>query len=103
MDTTFIPANPSATYTSHGPYKGSTLEGLRNGSGRYRFSNAFYEYEGEWSGGVMQGEGMLRMKDGGKYEGQFERGAMSGVGMRTWPTGASYSGQFVAGEMHGEG
>ena len=39
--------------------------------------------EGDWSGGVMHGEGMLKMKDGGKYEGQFERGAMTGVGMRT--------------------
>ena len=99
----FVPPISAASYTAHGPYNGKTLEGLRNGKGKYRFSNSFYEYDGEWSGGVMHGEGVMRMKDGSGYEGQFERNAMSGVGMRTWPDGATFSGQFAAGEMHGEG
>ena len=44
-----------------GPYKGHTHEGLRSGKGRYKFSNAFYQYDGEWVDGVMHGEGTLKM------------------------------------------
>ena len=74
MNATFeVSPVASASYTQHGPYKGDTLEGLRNGAGKYRFANAFYEYEGEWSGGVMHGQGTLKMKDGGAYEGQKGR------------------------------
>ena len=85
------------------PYRGATLEGLRQGRGRYTFSNAFYTYVGEWEGGVMHGSGELRMADGGRYEGEFNAGAMTGVGMRRWKGGATYSGKFDNGEMHGLG
>ena len=91
------------SYSDHGPYKGGTHEGLRSGKGRYKFANAFFEYEGEWVDGVMHGDGQLRMGDGGSYEGTFENGSMNGVGMRRWPDGSTYSGQFANGELHGEG
>ena len=89
----------SETMATYGKYRGGTHEGLRNGKGRYKFTNAFYEYDGEWVDGVMHGEGTLKMGDGGQYEGTFENGAMSGVGMRRWKDGATYSGQFAAGEV----
>ncbi len=92
-----------ATYPGHGGYRGKTADGLRSGKGKYKFSNAFYEYEGEWVDGIMHGEGKLSMRDGSVYEGCFDRGAMNGWGMRSWSDGSTYSGQFSQGEMDGDG
>ena len=91
------------TYPGPGGYRGKTADGLRSGKGRYKFSNAFYEYEGEWVDGIMHGEGKLSMRDGSVYEGRFDRGAMNGWGTRSWADGSTYSGQFSQGEMDGDG
>lgn len=84
-------------------YAGEKLGQVRHGSGVYRFKNAFFEYEGDWRNGVMNGHGKLLFADGGCYEGDFVDGEIEGHGLRTWPDGSSYSGQFLRGERHGLG
>lgn len=54
---------------------------LRQGRGVYTYSNAYFQYHGEWQNGVKHGKGVLLMRDGSKYEGDFEQGEMSGQGI----------------------
>jgi hypothetical protein len=86
-----------------GVYKGSTLQGLRHGRGKYVYANPFFTYEGDWRKGLKHGKGKFSLGDGSVYEGEFAFGEIDGWGTRTWPSGASYSGQFHQGEMHGTG
>lgn len=52
------------------------------GYGCYVYRNAFFRYEGQWEGGVKQGRGRLSLGDGGYYEGEFSGGEMEGHGYR---------------------
>ena len=63
-------------YAKYGAYKGHTHEGLRSGKGRYKFSNAFFEYDGEWVDGVMHGEGTMVIATGCRYSGTWKEGRM---------------------------
>lgn len=86
-----------------GSYTGMTQQGLRHGTGTYRYANSYFTYEGSWHKGVKHGKGKFTLGDGSVFEGDFALGEIEGWGTRTWPSGASYSGQFHLGEMHGTG
>jgi len=86
-----------------GRFEGTTRDGLRDGKGTAAFANKHFSYNGDWSGGEMQGRGTLTLADGSQYDGAFAKGEMTGSGLRRWASGATYSGQFVGGEMHGVG
>uniref|UniRef100_A0A7S3D7Y8 Uncharacterized protein n=1 Tax=Palpitomonas bilix TaxID=652834 RepID=A0A7S3D7Y8_9EUKA len=84
-------------------YVGEKRGQVRHGIGHYKFKNSFFEYEGGWENGKMEGQGRLLFADGGYYEGEFSDGEMEGQGLRVWADGSSYSGQFRKGERYGIG
>lgn len=106
-----------------GTYEGQkSLDGLRNGVGKYVYPNAYYKkerneeggaegeypdayftYEGQWVNNQKHGQGRFVLGDGSWYEGSFQNGQIQGEGAKTWPSGAVYTGQFQAGEQHGQG
>ena len=53
---------------------------LREGQGVYTYENSYFQYHGQYQGGVKQGKcervillgnGVLLMRDGSRYEGEF--------------------------------
>ena len=61
-------------------------------------------YEGEFEGGVFQGQGIYRSAEGDIYRGEFSRGKFSDQGgVLTYASGIVYSGQFKNQVMHGLG
>jgi len=80
---------------------------LREGSGVYTYTNAFFQYQGQWHNGKKhtdQGEvSTFVMRDGTKYAGQFLNGEITGFGVKQFNDGRVYQGEFLEGEMHGQG
>ncbi|XP_070561025.1 MORN repeat-containing protein 1-like isoform X3 [Ptychodera flava] len=94
----------AARVKKQGNYVGETRKQLREGYGKYIYSNSFYTYEGEWRDGKKHGHGKLLMKDGSYYEGEFIHGEIAGHGTRYWSHNKNtYSGQFENGELEGHG
>ena len=59
-------------------------------------------YEGEWTNGERQGQGMH--SDGyGKYKGQWHEGKKHGQGVFFHPSGAKYEGPYQDDMRHGKG
>ena len=62
-----------------------------------------WSYKGEWSQGLMHGQGTLEFSDGWRYEGEWASGKMQGSGRLLHPTGWTYSGNWIGNRMDGEG
>ena len=60
-------------------YIGNFKEKMRDGKGRYDFSNGDF-YDGEWKNDMMNGKGIYKWKSGDYYEGGFENGYQNGSG-----------------------
>lgn len=60
-------------------------------------------YLGGWKGGLPEGQGLYRWRDGSFYEGGWLEGAKHGIGKYVWPSGAVYQGEWLHGCMHGYG
>lgn len=61
-------------------------------------------YEGNWTAGLMDGEGKLLYDNGNSFEGEFKNNKRHGTGTFIWAaTGASYKGGWKDGVMHGKG
>ena len=63
-------------------YKGSFLDGLRDGYGIGYYSNG--TYEGDWERGKKQGYGKYAFKNGDVYIGQFQDDKIEGNGSFTF-------------------
>eukprot|EP00965_Chrysotila_dentata_P262771 6214670-Pleurochrysis_carterae.AAC.2 len=63
-------ANLGATYAEFGTFSGTTMDGLRDGKGTFKYPNPFFTYTGSWSKGIAQGSGKFTMADGSSYEGR---------------------------------
>eukprot|EP00428_Durinskia_dybowskii_P077270 CAMPEP_0170354930 /NCGR_PEP_ID=MMETSP0117_2-20130122/374_1 /TAXON_ID=400756 /ORGANISM="Durinskia baltica, Strain CSIRO CS-38" /LENGTH=441 /DNA_ID=CAMNT_0010608939 /DNA_START=10 /DNA_END=1332 /DNA_ORIENTATION=+ len=61
------------------------------------------KYEGQFSRGKANGEGVLQRTDGSIYRGHFVEDSMSGHGCMQWKDGVKYVGQFVANRREGIG
>jgi hypothetical protein len=79
------------------------VTGLRVGKGRYKYSNPYFAYEGQWENGQKQGYGVLKFSDGGYFEGEFKDNQINGYGTRVWADGSEYRGYWTLGEKDGEG
>jgi hypothetical protein len=60
-------------------------------------------YEGEWIDDEMNGEGVMRYKNGNVYTGALKKNVKHGRGKMTWASGDSYEGEWEAGLLHGKG
>jgi hypothetical protein len=83
-------------------YRGAIRNGRIEGHGSYLDATGLM-YEGEWKGGLIHGQGTLKLPSGDEYVGQFRSGRAHGVGRYIDVTGEIYEGPFVAGLRHGRG
>lgn len=61
-------------------------------------------YQGMFSGGQWNGNGILTMADGSTWEGEWTNGAFNdGFGINGTPDGSRYEGMMVGGTWHGMG
>ena len=98
---------------------------MKHGVGKITFPNG-WNYEGQWSYDVIQGEGTLiqknkkyigEFKDNKKngrgtltyenssksYNGSFKNDKFDGKGILTFENGSKYQGSFIDGKQHGKG
>lgn len=69
--------------------------------GEHDFTDCIYS--GHWSGGHMQGEGIMTYNNISQYTGTWEVDNKSGYGTMTWKTGHVYEGYWKYNVMNGEG
>lgn len=66
-------------------YKGTILNGLRDGKGEYINKNKNINYYGEWKKGLKDGNGVMKIEnDKFNYEGEWKNGQMHGYGICKW-------------------
>lgn len=75
------------------------IRGVSNSEGNEKFFN----YDGEWKDGHMDGQGVYRFDDGYTHEGVFRRNVPDGRGKAVYPGGTVYIGEWKAGYPHGRG
>ena len=52
---------------------------------------------------MINGDGEMRYKAGGKYNGSWKHGRYDGQGIRKYADGTAYNGSWESGLRHGEG
>lgn len=92
-----------ANYPNGDAYEGYYVEGVREGSGIYKYASNGEKYEGEWKKNLKDGIGRMRYADGGDYYGFWENGRRHGEGVFTYKNGDMYSGWWKFGEKEGTG
>ena len=101
-----LPTADLASPRTTGPAGGSA-EGAAGGrkmrEGRGRWVCEGDEYEGDWVGDVMEGEGSMKFVSGARYTGQWKAGRYEGRGEYVWVDGSRYVGDWRDGRMDGEG
>lgn len=85
----------------NGIYEGELVNGIRHGSGTFRFDNGDV-YTGTFANDVFEGFGTYTCKNGNTYSGEFLKGELS-QGTRTLINGETYTGNFVDGIPLGKG
>jgi len=83
-------------------YEGEVKMGIRDGQGKYTWSNGSF-YEGSYVEGKKHGEGKMKYPDGSVYVGDWKDDAMDGYGTYTYTSGDTYMGEFRDGKKHGKG
>ena len=91
-------------------YRGELRNGQANGVGVYEFmdnaGNAAARaarYEGEYSGDVASGHGVMHWRSGDSLAGQGASGGAQGRGVLTYANGQRYEGELANGNRHGFG
>ena len=84
-------------------YVGDYENGLRNGSGTYRWAYLGVKYKGEYKNGARNGYGTMNYTNGTVYEGNWVDSKREGNGKITYPNLDYYSGEFHNGLPHGKG
>lgn len=82
-------------------YQGEWSGGLQNGNGFYKCSQ--FSYNGQWDKGWMDGDGVLTFSNGDRYEGTVHENIIDGIGSYNFANGNWYEGEFVNGKMNGLG
>lgn len=92
-------------YSNEDSYNGEFIGGLREGEGIYTFKDGDV-YQGVFEGGVFQGKGNYTTEQGDVYEGTFIAGLATGFGKIEFLTRddvTEYNGQTLDGSAHGKG
>lgn len=82
-------------------YQGDWSGGLQNGNGFYKCPQ--FSYNGQWEKGWMNGDGVLTFSNGDRYEGTVHENIIDGIGSYNYASGNWYEGEFVNGKMNGLG
>lgn len=85
---------------------GSTYRGALRGSslhGRGEYVSKAFRYEGEFSEGLKQGQGVYAWENGDRYEGSFANDRPDGKGKYRFANGDAYEGEVRAGVITGRG
>ncbi len=91
-----------STFSDGSIYNGEFSYGKPNGQGIIFFKDGS-RYEGQVLDGIRHGYGEIVLEDGGTYEGNWENGFMHGHGSYSFPCGHQYDGNFVFDKMEGQG
>lgn len=83
-------------------FEGTLQHGLRDGRGRYTWSNGSV-YDGDYRAGARHGQGRMVFPDKGEYEGQWADNKPDGDGCYKYPNGDIFQGTFQQGLKHGSG
>ncbi|HBK71305.1 MAG TPA: hypothetical protein DDZ39_06570 [Flavobacteriaceae bacterium] len=83
-----------------GVYVGTWENGLRNGHGKYTWTNGD-KYEGVWQDDNRHGFGVYVWNDGSKYKGNYSHGIRSGYGIYYYTNGNIYEGTWQNNLKHG--
>jgi hypothetical protein len=108
-----------ANYENGDVYDGDFANGIREGSGTYRYGKNKDVYTGDWINNLKHGIGKMTYNmaeppaDGdedkpvepkiGEYQGYWENGRRHGEGVFTYPNGDVYSGWWRFGKKEGTG
>ena len=88
----------TAFYENQDIYEGDFIDGIRSGTGIYRYYKSVHRYEGGWEENVKSGIGKMTYNNIGEYHGYWENGRRHGEGMFTYKNGDVYSGWWKYGE-----
>jgi len=93
----------TAFYENQDVYEGDFIDGIRQGTGIYRYHKAGHRYEGGWDENVKSGIGKMVYNGVGEYHGYWENGRRHGEGVFTYKNGDVYSGWWQYGQKAGYG
>jgi hypothetical protein len=98
-------AYPSAAETI--TWKGPCKDGYAEGKGIAQWYKAKKisqkKYDGEMSGGFMNGQGVFTQSNGDRFEGTFKDGSLNGQGKAQWFNKNKYEGEWKDGYPNGTG
>lgn len=85
-------------------FKGTWINGTRNGPGKLFYPDLNRSLEGEFRGdSICNGKGFLRLSDNSTLEGEFVNRTLTGQGKVTNRWGTVFEGNFDRGQLHGYG
>ena len=90
------------TFTDGQFYQGEFHQGNFHGKGRFQYGNGDY-YDGEWVNNQRQGEGTYHFSAGGKYTGFWKNDHQEGQGILIEENGNQYQGDWLKGLPDGKG
>ena len=93
----------TATYDNGDIYEGDFIDGIRLGTGIYRYHKTGHRYEGGWDDNLKKGIGKMIYNGIGEYHGYWENGRRHGEGVFTYKNGDVYSGWWQYGQKTGYG
>jgi hypothetical protein len=98
-------AFPSAAETI--TWNGACKDGYADGKGVAQWYKAKKitqkKYDGEMSGGFMNGKGVFTQSNGDRFEGTFKDGSLNGTGKAVWFNKNRYEGEWTDGYPNGTG
>ncbi|MCM3781555.1 hypothetical protein M3231_01075 [Neobacillus mesonae] len=89
-------------YESGETYQGQMKNGLKCGTGVYRWSDGS-KYEGQWFNDREYGFGVKEYANGDSYRGEWKDGLYNGNGIYKWNDGTLYEGGWLDNLEHGYG
>ena len=66
-------------------------------------AHKYFNYQGRWKEGKMEGAGQMAYVDGSVYSGDWVNGRRCGSGVLTFQKGHVYAGEFEDDKFHGQG
>ena len=84
-------------------YKGGFLDDRLNGRGIIHFKVEGHDYDGDFKGNEINGNGIFSSTNGDEYVGQMNRGKMNGFGRYTYANGQIYEDNYVNVNKEGKG
>jgi hypothetical protein len=88
--------------TPNGRYDGEVSGGKMNGRGFYTFPNGD-RFDGEYRDGARSGRGVYTWANGDRFAGEYRDDKRNGYGVLTFASGGGYNGEWRDDNRHGRG